>query len=297
MAKRRLLIIPGGSGSQPCPPCPEPVLNEITLTWDDEDIVIVPPSGVDGYKKITIKKPVFKYFTITPMGNQPCAVEFRGLQHTLEYRDNVVSDWTELEGTLYIPEDIECEIRAQIPVNAMSNVNMSVDMGQCRLSGDISSLIHPNGTKELNENISFSEFFMGDGIIDVSELVLPFKEVHSFCYLNMFMGQPITAAPIMRADILRTYSCSSMFNDCFYMTRGMEINASMVERNAINYLYTNCGMLEEIPYTSLTQYNDLYTQDWLLGAGTENPIITIPTGSVFTNDVSGIPDKFEIRYR
>lgn len=125
-----------------------------------------------------------------------------------------------------------------------------------RIRGSLTSLmeghdsLQPDYFRELFKNCT--------GLVDASELELPWDELSSFCFMSMFEGcTGLTAAPELPATTLAQSCYVNMFKGCTGLTSAPELPATTLASSCYYQMFQGCTSLTaapELPATTLTNY-------------------------------------------
>jgi len=127
---------------------------------------------------------------------------------------------------------------------------------------------------------------------------LPAKTLANSCYSYMFNGcTKLSAAPaVLPATTLAQDCYQRMFSDCKSLTIAPVLPATTLVNNCYSYMFDSCTRLSAVTClttTPIVNYSaNLYTEDWLKGAGTQaegTKTFTTPSTTKWTTGTSGIP--------
>ncbi len=139
-----------------------------------------------------------------------------------------------------------------------------------KVYGNIMSLIYGDNfrgktTFPNNSSYNFAALFddNDEGVIDVSNLILPAKTLSQHCYQGMFYGTELTTAPELPATTLANYCYDSMFYGCTGLTTAPVLPATTLKNGCYAKMFTGCSKLNYIKALFTTTPSDAYTKDWL----------------------------------
>lgn len=137
-----------------------------------------------------------------------------------------------------------------------------------KVYGNIMSLIYGDNfrgktTFPNNSSYNFAVLFANndEGVIDVSNLILPAKTLSQYCYQSMFYGTELTTAPKLPATTLANFCYFGMFTGCTSLIQAPVLPATTLASNCYNSMFKGCTSLTtapELPATTLV--NNCYAQ-------------------------------------
>ncbi len=163
--------------------------------------------------------------------------------------------------------------------------------GIVNVGGDIRTLInYRNVDNTILEDGMFSNLFSHTyggtttaGIVDASNLKLPFTEMTLYCYYSMFQGCfYLTSTPELPATTLAESCYSSMFQGCTSLTTLPELPATILSERCYSNMFRGCTSLTTAPTppaTTLAEYcyNAMFYGCTSLTSAPELPITTLAT--------------------
>ena len=183
-------------------------------------------------------------------------------------------EWSK-DKTNWTPVTLTANTTTNVPVSVGEKVYFRNSNGKCSQSysnylnfgsdintntgGNLHTLLDYN-----NENVSLpyrafdSLFARMNKLIDASNLVLPFINLSSFCYTNMFSRcTSLTTAPTLPSGSLAQYCYQSMFSSCSSLTNAPSLPATTLANNCYDTMFSGCSSLTNapsLPATTLAQY-------------------------------------------
>ena len=125
-------------------------------------------------------------------------------------------------------------------------------------SGDIQSLSAGDDFKNQNNLATRCTKLFANLPWSFIGLKLPSKNLHRFCYQNMFENcTNLTSAPDLPAETLADYCYSYMFSGCTNLTSTAKIFYSQTAERSCEYMYMGCTSL-------LTANEDIFTDNIIL---------------------------------
>lgn len=121
------------------------------------------------------------------------------------------------------------------------------------ISGNIAALLDwetlAAGSLPTMGDSAFSYLFnSNDAFIDASGLILPYLELTSQCYDNMFSNcTSLTTAPQLPATILASYCYASMFSGCSSLTTAPQLPITTLFEGCYYSMFRNCYSLTSAP--------------------------------------------------
>lgn len=145
---------------------------------------------------------------------------------------------------------------------------MNLDLMNCKLGGNIMSLIYgenfdeqtefPTGTSHNFMMVFSSSPSCPRGILDASELVLPATTLTEGCYNSMFSYcHYMTSAPELPATTLADYCYHSMFSGCSSLTSAPALPATILARYCYDAMFSGCTNITTppaLPATTIAEY-------------------------------------------
>ena len=175
--------------------------------------------------------------------------------------------------------------------SAFDKVNMILGMGyfnitqSCNIGGNIMSLLFNDDFEDKTDltgyDGAFGSLFIGQPIVDASELILPATTLSMACYNMMFQNcTSLTAVPELPATTLADYCYGSMFRGCKLLTTVPELPATTLANSCYASMLGECTSLTtapELPATTLTNscYNSMFRGCKLLTTAPELPATTL----------------------
>lgn len=137
-----------------------------------------------------------------------------------------------------------------------------------KVYGNIMSLIYGDNfrgktTFPNNSSYNFAALFANndEGVIDVSNLILPAKTLSYYCYQSMFYGTELTTAPELPATTLATSCYNSMFSGCTSLVNAPELPATTLKGSCYCGMFSHCTSLTTAPVLpAITLVNQCYAQ-------------------------------------
>ena len=119
------------------------------------------------------------------------------------------------------------------------------------VQGNIMSLIYGDnfvGKTVLNAGTEFTGLFLGSGVRNAENLILPATTLSYACYSYMFCNCPnlIKAPKILPATILASTCYANMFEGCFSLEKAPELPALTLVANCYNHMFKYCYALNYI---------------------------------------------------
>ena len=136
--------------------------------------------------------------------------------------------------------------------------NWSYMEGKWKVSGNIMSMIDPEGFKSANNmpDKCFEAFFSDlysdlyfTALVDASELILPATNLSKYCYSFMFDGcsNLLYSPKILPALELSEGCYEDMFSNCESLITVPELPAIKLSEYCYSYMFDHCTSLEVVP--------------------------------------------------
>jgi hypothetical protein len=159
-------------------------------------------------------------------------------------------------------------------------------IGQHKVSGNIASLLFGDdfiGVTALPvATRSYQRLFSDDiNLTDASNLILPFTDIQSECYGNMFQGcTSLASVPELPAMTLKSYCYQAMFSGCYSLTQAPALPSTSLASYCYNGMFRNCTSLTHapvLPATTLANYcyANMFNGCTALQVAPELPAITL----------------------
>ena len=154
--------------------------------------------------------------------------------------------------------------------SAFDMANMMLGIGhfnitqQCNVGGNIMSLLFNDDFEDKTDltgyDGAFSGLFIGQPIVDASELILPATTLSMGCYFGMFAGcTSLTTAPALPATTLSMACYFSMFGNCSSLTTAPALPATTLANECYNQMFRDCTSLTTAPaLPATTLANECY---------------------------------------
>lgn len=187
---------------------------------------------------------------------------------------------------------------------ANDNYNNRISFSS-KIGGNIMSLVYGqsfNGQTEfsnLSSTKNFYSLFSSTNITDISELILPAKQLTVSCYHYMFSYcANITVAPIIYALYLDEYSCAYMFSNCPNLETGPTLLAQTIPTPSKSWsgayyeMFYNCTKLNYVKClaTTLGTHGTDYWMNGVASAGT----FVKDANTTWERSVHGIPSGWTV---
>ena len=159
-----------------------------------------------------------------------------------------------------------------------------------RIRGSLSYLM--DGNDSLQPNYFRGLFHNCTGLVDASELDLPWNELSSACFMDMFSGcTGLTSAPELPATTLAQSCYCNMFQGCTSLTAAPVLPATTLELGCYSRMFSDCTGLTsapELPATNLEYgcYNSMFNGCTGLTSAPELPATTLAS-SCYSNMFQG----------
>ena len=154
-------------------------------------------------------------------------------------------------------------------ITSYNGTKISGGTAEVKVYGNIMSLVDETGfatATTLSAEYTFSSLFRVNAkLIDASGLLLPAKNLASYCYAGMFNGcSSLTAAPELSATGLAEACYQYMFNACSSLTTAPELKATTLVDDCYNSMFAGCSSLTatpKLPATTLVNrcYQDMFS--------------------------------------
>ncbi len=133
-----------------------------------------------------------------------------------------------------------------------TNIGGSGDGFQCKVYGNIMSLISESGYDEvtaLSESQTFKSFFAENTTLtDASSLLLPATTLTHTCYSAMFMGcTSLKNAPELKATTLVEGCYEYMYSGCTSLINAPDLKAEIMANRCYSGMFYNCSNLAVAP--------------------------------------------------
>lgn len=180
--------------------------------------------------------------------------------------------------------------RATDSGNELGPNSVILIIGESKIGGDIRTLLGNDNTNEYA-----AELFNGcKGLIDASNLILPFETLTYACYRGMFFNcTNLVSIPELPATTLAEYCYSNMFEKCTNLITGPILPATTLTKGCYSGMFVGCYNLNNITMLA----TDINAKDcldyWLYdvsstGTFTKKQGVEIPYGD------SGIPNGWTV---
>ena len=151
--------------------------------------------------------------------------------------------------------------------SAFDMANMMLGIGhfnitqQCNVGGNIMSLLFNDDFEDKTDLTgyvgAFSGLFIGQPIVDASELILPATTLSMGCYFGMFAGcTSLTTAPALPATTLSMACYFSMFGNCSSLTTAPALPATTLANECYGSMFRDCTLLTTAPALPVTTLAD-----------------------------------------
>ena len=131
----------------------------------------------------------------------------------------------------------------------------------CNIGGNIMSLLFNDDFEDKTDltgyDAAFGSLFMGQPIVDASELILPATTLSMTCYASMFYGcTSLVTAPALPATTLADGCYAGMFRDCTSLTTAPELPATTLADGCYFGMFDGCTSLTIAPTLPATVLTD-----------------------------------------
>lgn len=175
--------------------------------------------------------------------------------------------------------------------SSRGDYGISFDMTKnTKVYGNIQSLL--NNREDVPE-FSFKGLFLScSKLVDISNLILPSKNLGIYCYVYMFYNCSNLSGMMNELPAINTeQGCyCGMFGKCVNITKTPIIYSSNLKLYALNYMFKGCSKLKEIYiYAKYKNYSknsgNSYFMDFALGSASSGKLYSYFDGIKITNSI------------
>lgn len=164
------------------------------------------------------------------------------------------------------------------------------------IEGNIMSLVHGDNFRNnttLRSTYDFCSLFKQSGAVSAKNLILPAKNLTSYCYRAMFSkASHLIEAPELPATNLSTGCYWYMFEEC-PITKAPDLLAIDIPAESYGHMFEGCANLSYIKCLVINKLNSSATTDWVKnvsssGTFVKNSVVSWGRGN------NAIPNNWEI---
>lgn len=151
--------------------------------------------------------------------------------------------------------------------SAFDMANIMMGMGffnitqQCNIGGDIMSLLFNDDFEDKTDltgyDAAFAGLFIGQPVVNASELILSATTLSMRCYYAMFYGcASLSTTPELPATTLADWCYSEMFMECTSLIAAPELPATTLTERCYYQMLQGCTSLIAAPELSATTLSE-----------------------------------------